>query len=151
MIGGRDVAPWPTYSTMLRVERARMFYLRRRVRVALQYLRALRFRHLIDNAVRRAPWLRGPLALHPVLFRPVIGAYLDIRVSSIERRISQYAHDLEFTSTRIQVAYPSFFSTGMTSMLWQPDGSEWLVELGMNTEYPQEGLWRISLCSRSHG
>ena len=58
-------APWPSYGLFLKVERARVTYLRKRIKIALANLRARKFRSILDATVRRLPYLYRPLVSHP--------------------------------------------------------------------------------------
>jgi uncharacterized protein len=152
--GGIDVAisnaaPWPSYQAMFRLEGARPLYLRRRIRVLLKAWRARRSASALDQAVSDTPWLHAVLKAHPVLFRPVLGPFLDIRRTTPAERIGLLAHDLHFTARRIRAAWPLFFAQGHSARLWRDPRGDWSIELSMNTDFPQEGLWRLSLIAAS--
>lgn len=140
-------APWPSYATLLKIEGARMTYVRRRLRVALANARAKQFRSLLDDVVQRAPWLHEPLRRHPILFRPLLGSYLDIRALPARHLVSSYAHDLEFGASRLHAGTSGFFPHNLRRALWRDPAGRITAELSLNLEYPQEGLWRIALYS----
>src|ERR1700676_4750319 len=102
-------APWPEYRTLLAVNKTKILNIGRRMRLAWGVERSKKFRSLVDEAVSRCPWVRPAMDRHPILFRPLMSRFLDPRLSS-RQLFTYYAHDLEFTSTHINRAFPNFFS-----------------------------------------
>jgi uncharacterized protein VirK/YbjX len=138
--------PWPEYKTLLAVDRTKILNIGRRVRLAWAVERSKRFRTLVDEAVLRCPWVRPAMNRHPILFRPLMSMFLDPRLSA-RQSFTYYAHDLEFTSTHINRAFPNFFPLALNEPLWIDRVHGYSVDLSMNLAHPQEGLWRLSLKS----
>lgn len=143
-MGLTNAAPWPSYQALFRIEGARPTYLRRRARVLVKSWRARCNSRALDDVVGRTPWLHAVLEAHPVLFRPVMGPFLDVRATSARERIGRFAHDLQFTARKIRATWPMFFAHGHVASLWRDPASDWSIEFSMNTDFPQEGLWRLS-------
>jgi uncharacterized protein VirK/YbjX len=137
---------WPEYRTLLAVDKTKILNIGRRMRLAWAVERSKKFRSLIDGAVLRCPWVRSAMDRHPILFRPLMSRFLDPRLSS-RQLFTYYAHDLEFTSTHINRAFPNFFSDNLSERLWIDQAHGYSVDLSMNLAHPQEGLWQLSLRS----
>jgi uncharacterized protein VirK/YbjX len=56
-----------------------------------------------------------------------------------------FAHDLRFTSTHVQQAFPRFFPNELQAHLWADTTQHYSLVLDLNLDHPQEGLWRLSL------
>lgn len=140
-------ARWPTYAELLALEGTRLLNVGRRLRLAWALLRGRSWRPVVHAAVRRHPFLRPILAQHPVLFRPLLAQFLDPRLGAGMRHVA-FAHDLEFTGGRIHEAVPGFFPAALKTTLWTDPSGAWTVELALNLQSPQEGLWRLSLLAR---
>ncbi len=138
-------APWPSYGLFLKIERARVTYLRKRIRIALANLRARKFRSILDATVRRLPYLYRPLDSHPALFAPLLGRFLHTRPWAPKHLVENFSHDLEFTGARIRAAFPDFFSRNLRHGLWADQDQNYSIDVAMNLLYPHEGLWRIEL------
>jgi uncharacterized protein VirK/YbjX len=137
-------APWPECRALLAVEKTKVLNIGRRVRLAWTVERSKRFRSIVDESVLRCPWVRPALDRHPILFRPLTSMFLDPRFSS-RQVFTYYAHDLEFTSTHINRAFPKFFPLHLNEPLWIDRVHGYAVDLSMNLAHPQEGLWQLSL------
>jgi uncharacterized protein VirK/YbjX len=138
--------PWPEYGTLLAIDKTKILNIGRRLRLAWAVERSKKFRSLVDEAVSRCPWVRPVLDRHPILFRPLMSMFLDPRLSS-RQLFTYYAHDLEFTSTHINRAFPNFFPLTLSEPLWIDRVHGYSVDLSMNLAHPQEGLWQLSLRS----
>ena len=138
--------PWPEYRTLLALEKTKILNLGRRVRLAWAIERSKSLRLLVDDTLLRCPWVRSAMDRHPILFRPLMSKFLDPRFSS-RQLFTIYAHDLEFTSTRINQAFPKFFPLNLTEPLWIDGVHRYSVHISMNLAHPQEGLWELSLRS----
>jgi uncharacterized protein VirK/YbjX len=139
-------APWPAYRTLLAVEKTKILNIGRRVRLAWAVERSKRFRSLVNDAVVRCPWIRPAMHRHPILFRPLMSKFLDPR-SSTRQLFTNYAYDLEFTSTHINQAFRNFFPLHLSEPLWIDRIHGYSIDLSMNLTHPQEGLWQLSLKS----
>jgi hypothetical protein len=85
---------------------------------------------------------------HPILFQPLVSHYLDQRFTLAER-FAAYAHDLEFSATRIHRAFPNFFRGSIRQPMWADNDSGYSIELTLNLTNPSEGLWRVILTDQS--
>jgi uncharacterized protein VirK/YbjX len=138
--------PWPEYRTLLAVEKTKILNIGRRMRIAWAVGRSRKFRPLVDEAVSRCPWVRTVMDRHPILFRPLMSMFLDPRLTS-RQAFTYYAHDIEFTSTHINRAFPNFFPLNLCEPLWIDRVHGYSVRLSMNLAHPQEGLWQLTLRS----
>jgi uncharacterized protein VirK/YbjX len=138
-------APWPSYGLFLKVERSRVTYLRKRIRIAVANYRARKFRPILDATVRKLPYLHRPLDSHPSLFAPLLGRFLHTRPWATKQLVENFSHDLEFTGARIRAAFPDFFSPSLHERLWADPDHDYAIDVAMNLVYPHEGLWRIEL------
>ncbi|MGO9993603.1 MAG: DUF535 family protein [Steroidobacteraceae bacterium] len=142
-------APWPKYATLLAVDKTRILNIGRRLRLAWAIWRTQRFRTAVDETVAQCPWVRQTMNNHPILFRPLTSDFLDSRLTR-QTLFEWYAHDLEFTSTRIHGAIPSFFPLRLHARLSENSLRRYAVDVDMNLDHPQEGLWRLSLRCPDH-
>jgi uncharacterized protein VirK/YbjX len=106
--------------------------------------RTHRHQGIVDKAVASCPWVWPTLDCHPILFRPLTSGFLDARLS-YQRRVEVFAHDLRFTSTHVQRAFPGFFPNDLQAHLWVDTTQHYALVLDLNLDHPQEGLWRLSL------
>jgi uncharacterized protein VirK/YbjX len=137
-------APWPTFETLLAVDRTRFLNFGRRLRLGWAMSRTHRHQGIVDKAVASCPWVWRTLKCHPILFRPLTSGFLDARLSH-QRRVEVFAHDLRFTSTHVQRAFPNFFPIDLQALLWADSTNRYALVLDLNLDHPQEGLWRLSL------
>ena len=137
-------APWPSVAAQLAVDRTRRLNIGRRIRLWVTHCRIGSNRRQVDAAVERCPWIRPVLARHVILFRPLMRRFLDPRWDAGER-FKAYAHDLEFTSTRLHARFPAFFPDKLRTLLWEDPLGTYSIELALNLANPQEGFWRLVL------
>jgi uncharacterized protein VirK/YbjX len=137
-------APWPERRTLLAIEKTKILNIGRRLRLAWAVERSKTLRPLVDESVQRCPWVRPAMDRYPILFRPLMSRFLDPRLRS-RQLFTYYAHDLEFTSTHINRAFPNFFPFNLSEPLWIDRAHDYVVDLSMNLAHPQEGLWQLSL------
>lgn len=142
-------APWPSYETLLAVNRTTLLNVGRRLRLGWALHRTRQYRGAVNDAVARCPWVRQTLSNNPILFRPLMVGFLDLRWSRV-RQFEAYAADLRFTSTYIHSALPGFFPNRLRECLWKNASHQYAVYLDLNLDHPQEGLWRLSLSSPNH-
>jgi uncharacterized protein VirK/YbjX len=142
-------APWPKYAALLAVDNTRILNIGRRLRLAWAIRRTRRFRTAVDETVAKCPWVQRTMRNHPILFRPLTSRFLDSRFTR-QTLFQSYAHDLEFTSTRIHWAFPSFFPLRLHARLSANSLRRYAVDVDMNLDHPQEGLWRLSLRCPDH-
>jgi uncharacterized protein VirK/YbjX len=138
---------WPTYGEFLALDGTRLLNVGRRLRLAWALMRGRPWRAVLQATARHCPYLRPTLAQRPVLFRPLVTQFLDPRLGTGMRYVS-VAHDLEFTGSRVHDAFPGFFPADLKAALWIGPEGGWTVELALNVQSPQEGLWRLSLVGR---
>jgi len=129
---------------MLAVDNTRILNVGRRLRLAWAINQTRRLRFVVDDAVARCPWVRATLVQHPILFRPLTSGFLDLRLSRKEQ-FESFAHDLDFTSTLIHREVSGFFPATLFLRLWQDPLNGYAVDLNMNLDHPQEGLWTVAL------
>ena len=137
-------APWPSYATLLAVDRTRLSNVGRRFRLKWAMSRIRRYQDVVDAAVRSSPWVWKTLQRHPILFRPLTSGFLDARLNN-QCRAEAFAYDLRFTSTYVQGAFPRFFPTQLQAPLCVDLPQCYTLILDLNLDHPQEGLWRLSL------
>lgn len=88
--------------------------------------------------------MAATLSMHPELFLPLLATYLSPHLSMPER-IDAVAYDLEFTPSRLRQILPDFLPFRREATLYVSSDSRFSIELSLNTQNPQEGLWRLTL------
>ncbi|MDE2218966.1 MAG: DUF535 family protein [Gammaproteobacteria bacterium] len=126
----------------LALRHTRWFNVGRRCRFHWVALRSRHWRLLVDAAVGECPAISVALKRHPVIFRPLVTRFLTAD-STLQDRFHAFAHDLAFTATRIHRSFPDFLMGSSKQLLWSECG--YAIELALNVDSPQEGLWRIDL------
>jgi uncharacterized protein len=143
------LVPWPSYARVLALEYTGRYNIGRRLRFAWNMGRSLAFRRNVDSAVDRCPWILPALERYPILLSPLTSGFLCAR-HSLRQRFAWFAHDVEFTSTRIHEQWPRFFQGEPTTTLWSDEVNGYRVDLSLNVAYPREGLWQLSLRTPGH-
>lgn len=137
-------APWPSLAHLLEMHRTGLLNIGRRLRLLWTLRRSRSWRHLVNRALGRRPWVQVTMRRHPVLLRPLFSRFLNTDFNMPER-FCAYAHDLEFTAVRLHQAFPQFFQSTTAQVLWNDSAADYHVNLSMNLSSPEEGLWRLSL------
>lgn len=142
--------PWPNLPQILALRNTRPSNIGRRIKTFINLWHAQVYKQRLMSIFKQLPWAAAMFGKHHRLFLAPLEQYLDMR-TSMSSRFSMMISDLHFIDSRLQSEKLHGLTKDERVILFCDDQSGLYLDIGWNFEYPQEGIWLLTIKQQESG